>query len=342
MSQPGPSLAEVGEDAVIGRIRRILGSVPESVSGLTDDAAVLPPMRRGTLATVDSLIEGVHFRRRWLSPEDAGAKAVAVNVSDIAAMGGTPTWGLLALTLPPELPLAAVERLARGVRGEARRQALHIVGGNVTRGAQIGIHLTLLGEPGRRPLTRTGAQPGDGIFVSGQPGLAGLGLAWLERHAPRRGDLWESRDRGTPPGGIVRRAVRRFRRPEPRTALAQALAAYRPSAFMDLSDGLATDLGRLARANGALTLDTGLLPRSRALDDLAASLKRDPLGAVWDGGEDYELLFCLRPEAARRLERGGRLVGLPVTRIGTVRGGRGGVLTPGFRPPEGDFQHFGS
>ena len=351
--KPSPTLAETGEQALLKRIRRILGPSPAGVIGPGDDTAVLPPGSGSLLATTDIQVEGTHFRTGWSRPEETGFKSLTVNLSDIAAMGGRPEYALVSLVLPPDLPVTAVERLYRGMQKAARPESVTIVGGNLARGDRISVTVVLLGAlPHGEPVLRTGARPGDRIFVTGQPGLAHLGLELLGRRPGEPEDLWRPPASRPPawrseltrshPGS--RAALKRFLAPEARLQAARDLALYRPTAMIDVSDGLATDLHRLTGSGHRFVIDTDSIPRSRGFLRLAEALEADPISVSLGGGEDYELLLCLPPSAALRIGRRVVVGGIPLTRIGEVEPGEGVVCRDerGREAPlvPSGFRHF--
>lgn len=263
--------------------------------GPGDDAAVLD----GNAWTVDALVEGVHFDAR-LSPADVGYKTIAVSASDLGAMGATPAWALLTLSLPRPVDRAWVRRFAEGVGEACDAFGVALVGGDVTRSPGPRVITGTLGGPCPRPLLRSGGRPGDTLWVTGVPGLAGLGYTAAE-----------------PP----ETALAALRRPRPPVAFGVAVAtAGLARAAMDLSDGLAVDLPRLCRASGTgAVVDPGALPDHPALAGL------DPVERL-RGGDDYELLLAAPPGAEALLtalaaERGvrltaiGRLVAEPVLHL---------------------------
>ncbi len=329
--------------------------------GIGDDAAIVPVRGTHALLTTDALVEGTHFHRSWFLPEEVGHKALAANLSDAAAMGGRPTHALVSLILPPTTAVAAVERMYRGMRRLARREGVHVIGGNLARGERISVTIFLLGNfPSGRPLLRTGARPGDRVFVSGRPGLAYLGLRLLSEvlPPPKRARKVSARDPWLPPppgepawrrelrtsDSEAAAALKRFLLPEPRVRLAHALRALRPTSLIDLSDGLAVDLGHLAESGARFNIDPERLPIRPRFEALAHALGEHAVVACLSGGEDYELLFTLPPHASRRIGREGRLAGIPITEIGEIVEGRAGIFVPhggGWvaMPPLG-FRHF--
>jgi thiamine-monophosphate kinase len=332
------TLAELGERGFIARLRhRLPPPGPEILVGIGDDAAAVAWGAETLLVTTDALLEGIHFRRSTATLRDVGAKAIAVNVSDIAAMGGEPCYALLALALPPSLAVAEVDELYAGVFDAARRHGVTVLGGD-TCAAPGGVVLsvTLIGRIDGAPLRRSGARPGDAILVTGTLGGSAAGLAVLERG----------------PGGLspatVEAVVRAHRLPTPRVAEGRLIhASGEATAMIDVSDGLATDLGHLAtESRVGARIDADALPVSEATRAVAGELGADPLGWALSGGEDYELLFTARADRAGELARAvADRTGTPVSRIGEVRPPGEGVryLDRGGRPHavRPGFDHFG-
>jgi thiamine-monophosphate kinase len=279
--------------------------------GIGDDAALLRPPRGLDLAvTVDAVVEGVHFGAGF-TPEDVGWKALAVNLSDLAAMGARPLWALCALAVPRGADPRRLVRAGRGLAVCARRFGVALAGGNVSRAAELSLTVTAVGgvAPGRA-LRRDGARPGDRLLVSGSLGGAALGL---HPRAPAS-------------------ALRRQRRPEPRVALGRALAGV-ASACIDLSDGLLQDLGHLAHASGVgAVVQAGSVPLHPALRRLAALDPR--LGELaLAGGEDYELLAAVPPGRVPRALAAAARLRVPLREVGEVVRGRGvRALGRGGRP----------
>ena len=317
-----PALADLGEDRVLEFINRFVVT-PECVVGIGDDTAVLPASNNSLLTTTDSLVEGVHFRLVPGAVQRLGEKALAVNLSDIAAMGGEPRYALVSVVARPETPLRVIDDLYRGLVSEAERFGVSIVGGNLssTTGPLV-LDVTVLGYASRDLVVlRSGARVGDVIAVTGT-----LGGAAARRWLVESGQEAE----GTIPV------------PEPRIDIGRRLAAMRlPSAMMDLSDGLATDLHRLAAASGVgAVVNAGDIPV-----DIAARRIQDtrPLDLALYGGEDYELLLTLQEEHVPAAIEAAADVPLAV--IGTVLAPEHGVLLEeegGNRTPlpAGGWQHF--
>ncbi|HEX8823255.1 MAG TPA: thiamine-phosphate kinase [Archangium sp.] len=289
--------------------------------GPGDDCAVLSPSRGAQCITTDAVVEDVHFTRAWFSPEDIGHKALAVNLSDLASMGAEPRWFVCALALPRDFPPRELRGLARGMSALAREHGIALVGGNFTSARELSITITASGElsPRTAPITRAGGRPGDVLYVSGTLGDARLGLQQLQAGQRRSG------------------AILRQKRPVPRVALGR-LAARFASAGLDLSDGLAQDLGHLCTASRVeAELELERLPLSRAV--------RACLGAegALAGGEDYELLLAVPPARTSAFERACARGEEPVTRIGRLIPGRPGHVRDAsgrsLRLPAG-FDHF--
>jgi len=288
----------VRELAIIRAIRQRAGRAPRVRVGIGDDCAVLEP-RPGALllATTDLLIEDIHFRRAYASPTDIGWKALAVNLSDIASMGGEPRWALVALACPPSTRTEEVEAFYEAAWALADRHEVTVVGGD-TSSSPAGwiINLTLLGETTGAPLLRSTARVGDIVAVTGPLGGSAAGLALLSSGATAArldsGDMDE-----------VRRA---HLRPEPRVREGRWLAgAGGVTAMIDLSDGLVTDLGHVCEESlvGA-RVDADRVPVSSAARRVAAALDGDARAWATGGGEDYELLFTCEPRAWDRIRHG--------------------------------------
>lgn len=245
--------------------------------GIGDDCAVLSPGSGKLVWTVDAQIDGVHFRRDWLSLDDIGYRSFAAATSDVLAMGARPVSALSSLTLDPSFDDAALLALARGQAEAAEEAGAPIVGGNLARSSSFSITTSVLGRLVASPVTRKGAQVGHRVMVSGPLGLAKLGLGAFQRGSSNQARL--------------EACVRAFRRPTLRFDLSLEGA----SAAMDVSDGLARDLFRLARASGVRVRIEGraLLEASGdALLEGASLLGEDPVRTAFEGGEDYVLLAC--------------------------------------------------
>jgi thiamine-monophosphate kinase len=302
-----------GEEALVRAIRTLAAGAARGVRvGIGDDCAVLEPAAGAfLLATTDLLIEDVHFRRRWAEPADIGWKSMAVNLSDIAAMGGRPRWALVALACPEGTSAEEIEAFYEGALALARAHAVAIVGGD-TSASPAGwiINLTLLGEAAA-PRLRSTARSGDVVAVTGALGRSAAGLAVLERE--------------TAPAGVdaaqLAEVTGAHLRPLPRVREGEWLAAAGGvTAMMDLSDGLGLDLPRLLGESGVgAGIDVDRLPIDQPTRVVAAALGADVIAWATSGGEDYELLLTCEPAALPRLERGlAEACGTRLTPIGEV------------------------
>jgi thiamine-monophosphate kinase len=339
---PGTAtIADIGERALIERIRVRLPPPASSLEvGIGDDAAVAV-MDRGALSvlTVDALVEGIHFDRRFSLPGDIGYKALAVNLSDIAAMGGAPRLALLSLMLPAHLPVSDVDDLISGLASMAAAAGVTVAGGNITRSpGPLIVDVTAIGAAKRRKfLTRRGGRPGDQLYVSGAIGAGTAGLSWLKEHAADGAAL--------PDDQALAECVERHRRPEPRTRLGLLLGRTRAaSACMDLSDGLADAVRQVAEASGTgARIEAASLPIHPGAARWFADKAQDAVHESLAGGDDYELLFAVPKRRRGRLRGVVRQArGLTITRIGELTADRAimldrhGTLEP---LPEG-FVHF--
>ncbi len=312
------TLRELGERGLIERVRRRLAVPGRGVLlGIGDDAAAVAWPGATLLLTTDTLIEDIHFRRTTATLREIGAKAVAVNLSDIAAMGGEPRFALLALALPPTLRVVDVDDLYAGFEEMASRHEVALVGGN-TCAAPDGMVLTitLVGSVDGEPVRRGGAQQGDTILVTGTLGAAAAGLAALER-----GPL-------PIPADATATVCRAHRLPTPRVAEGRVIrASGDATAMIDLSDGLATDLGHIAAESGVgAEVRLAALPIGDAARQVARAVGADAVTWATSGGEDYELLFTAAPAHAAALAR--RVTaetGTPVIAIGEIRPAGAGV-----------------
>ena len=253
------TVRDLGEFPLIDRIKRLLATEPTVgvVAGIGDDTAALKVAPRHLLlATCDVQVEGVHFLIDRTPPELIGHKTLAVNISDIAAMGGVPRYALVSLGLPPETPVEFVDGLYSGLRAEAEKFGVDVVGGNLAKAKEIFIDITLLGEiEADRVVYRGGARVGDRIIVTGWPGESAGGLALLLDPTLRVD------------GHVAERLLARHRQPTPRVEAGRAVGTTRAAtAMIDVSDGLVGDLGHIREASGVgAVLWSDLLPISAQL-----------------------------------------------------------------------------
>jgi len=336
------SLSSLGERALIRRITtRLAASLPRRPwvhVGPGDDAAVLAPERGAyDVLTTDAVVDGVHFDRTFVPLEAVGHRALAVNLSDLAAMGAHPRAALLSFVLPESLDAVEIDRLLDGLLPLASAHGVAIVGGNITRTTgPLVIDVTAIGTARPRTvLTRDGARPGDEVYVTGSLGAAAVGLQML---------------RTTPGVGhsspvVAESCVGRYLRPIPRVRVGTLLGRTRAAtSCMDLSDGLADAASQVAEASGVgMRLEADALPVAAGVREWQVAHGGDLLETVTAGGDDYELLFTVRPSHRGRLRAVRTRIGdLPITRIGTVTRGREVVLATGtgLRELSAGFDHF--
>jgi thiamine-monophosphate kinase len=289
---------ELSELELVRAIRKVLsGKAPGVVVAVGDDAAVIEPGRHQGVLTADMLVEGVHFELGATSAHDLGYKAVAVNVSDVAAMGGSPRYGLVCLGLSSGIQASWVMELYGGLREAADEHGMTLVGGDTNRADRAVVSVTVYGEvPTGRAVARSGARPGDALVVTGSLGGSAGGLRIARDAAGGRTDALSTE--------WGRALLALHERPPARVGEGQALAAAGATAMIDVSDGLALDLARLCEES-----ETGArvrlpdLPVATGLVDLAAMTAADPLDLVLHGGEDYELLATIPSEAVDEARR---------------------------------------
>src|SRR5262245_11477323 len=273
--------------------------------GIGDDAAVVEPVRNQVeVITVDAIVEGVHFERRLTPPAAIGHRALAVNLSDLAAMGATPRLALLSLAIPSELPCDDFDAITDGFAALAAAHQVHVAGGNLTRSpGPLMIDVTAIGwAKRRRVLTRSGARSGDGIYMTGCVGGALAGLQVL-RHA-------------TPPASQFDSCVTRYLYPQPRGKAGVLLGRNRAAtACMDLSDGLADGIRQIAEASGVgATIERAAIPIDPAARRWFEAHGVDPVMAALGEGDDYELVFTSSQKSGGRLRAVARHAGVGITR----------------------------
>ena len=285
------TLGQLGEFALIDAITADLVTAPDVVVGPGDDAAVLdlqPPV----VATIDVLVEGVHFRRDWSSARDVGRKAVAVNVADLEAMGARASFLVVGFSAPGSLEVSWALELVAGLTEESRAAGVSVVGGDVTAAKDITIAVTALGGlAGGTPVLRSGAAPGQVVAVCGRLGWAAAGLVVLGRgfRSPRA-------------------VVEAHRVPEVPYGSGPAAANAGATAMIDISDGLLADLGHVAMASGVvIDIDREQLEIAEPLQAVAAATGTDPYALVLTGGEDHALAATFDQDAT--LPEGWRRIG---------------------------------
>ena len=337
------TISSLGEHALIQRITARLAMPPWVVVGPGDDAAVIAP-ERGALEvlTTDAQVDGVHFDRRFVPPHAIGHRALAVNLSDLAAMGARPRAFLVSLALPADTAVDEIDQLMDGMLALAAAHHATLIGGNITRTpGPLTVDVTALGSVRpRRVLTRAGARPGDEVYVTGTLGEGAVGLWMLQQPAE-----------GGPDGPPLQaQSVARYLSPQPRVRAGTLLGANRAAAScMDLSDGLADGVRQIAEASGVgMTIDAGSLPigdevRAWHARGTGAERRGDPLHTALTGGDDYELLFTARPAHRGRLRGVLKQIGaLPITRIGVVTRARDLLVRDdaGTRELPAGYEHF--
>ncbi|MEQ1910347.1 MAG: thiamine-phosphate kinase, partial [Vicinamibacterales bacterium] len=298
------TVSELTERQLVARIQTLLPpSPPWLVVGIGDDAAVAEPERnRLEVFTVDAVVDGVHFDRRFTPPDAIGHRALTVNLSDLAAMGASPRLALLSFALPHDLPCADFDGIVRGIAAQAAAVGIVVAGGNLTRTpGPLTIDITAVGTVKRRgALTRGGARPGDYVYLTGAIGGAAAGLQMLREQ--------------TTDGSAV--CVERYLRPSARLRTGALLGRNRAaSACIDLSDGLGDGVARIAESSHVgITLDGDAVPVEADAAQWFKARGLDPVVAAIGGGDDYELLFTVRPRQRGRLKAAIRHGGVPLTR----------------------------
>jgi len=324
------------EDTLIARLAAMLPASRRTRLGIGDDAAAVElPGGDLLLVTTDLLMEDVHFRLSWGNFAQLGWKALAQNLSDIAAMGGVPTHVVIALALPARMTAEQAVDLYRGLSELAAKSEVDIIGGDTIRSSgPLTIGVTVMGQvPAAQLLTRAGGHAGDALFVTGALGAAAAGVRILDSGRPAPDNLYP--------------AILTQLQPQPRLAAARSLAASScVTAMMDLSDGVATDLHRLCRASGAgAVIERDRLPIAPVVQTACAWLAEggtscDPLEMALCGGEDFELLLAAPPDAEETLRR--LTAPLTLTRIGMLTASPDILLRDetGALPLPWGFTHF--
>ena len=315
----------LGPGPEFDRIRRIASELGNSSADLGDDAAVIPDGDGSLVVSTDASVEGVHFRREWLTLEEIGWRAAAAALSDLAAMGARPVGVLAALAVPPSASADDPSLVMRGVGAAAGATGARVIGGDLTAAASWVVTVTVIGRTAN-PIRRTGARPGDVLWVTGALGGSRAALT-----------AWK---RGETPADDARAA---FAHPLPRIDAGRWLAEHGAHAMLDLSDGLAADAHHLAAASAVrLDIDLSRVPVAgpAVVPSLAASVEPSIFAA--QGGEDYELLVALPDQFAERDIRAFEAAtALALTSVGSVHRGSGvRFLLRGERVSLEGFDHF--
>jgi thiamine-monophosphate kinase len=299
-------------DIIAGIISDSQGNRPASrriISDIGDDTAAWRTEATTQLATVDSMVQGVHFTLDTITWRELGWKSLAINLSDIAAMGGTPEYALVALAIPDDTEVGGVTELYQGMLELANRHETAIIGGNICLSPVISITITVTGSGNKdRILRRSAAKPGESIAVTGYPGSAAAGLEMLTKKLMF----------GAETATYLRNA---FTRPVPRIIEGKLLLDHGVAAAIDISDGLAADLGHICEASGvSARIETTRLPLHGALKDKFGERARE---LALGGGEDYELLFTGNNEIIEKIKAD---AACPVTIIGEITEGSPGTV----------------
>jgi thiamine-monophosphate kinase len=311
--------------------------------GIGDDAAVLKSIAGGNLViSTDLLVEGIDFRRSTTQPNQLGHKALAVSLSDIAAMGARPRWTLLSIGVPSDVwDTGFIDHFYEGFYQLADRFGVALIGGDLSRTPErIVINSIAIGESlAGRDVFRTGAKPGDQIYVTGFLGDAAAGLRLIERGARLQNDNPSAADTNS-----IDHLLRRHLQPEPRVGWGLLIGDQQlATAMIDISDGLSSDLNHLCDESkvGAL-IDSSSIPIDQLVTEICGRRALDPLMLALHGGEDFELLFTVKPENIGNLPK--RVDGVSVTRIGEIRDAAHGVqIAEGskvWKLEPGGWEHF--
>lgn len=282
---------EIGEFGLISHIREwVQGKNPEVFRGVGDDTAVINLNRhKYLLYTCDTQVEGTHFLLSFTTPYLLGRKSMAINVSDIASMGGTPSFALISLILPPETELSFLRELYRGLVEEGNKWEVTIVGGNISRtNGPLTVDISLLGEVKKKYLIlRSGAKKGDLILITGHPGWSAAGLKLLQDNKTK--DFPE--------------LIGAHLSPIPRLKEAQIIASFpEVSSMIDVSDGVLQDLGRILKESSVgATIWEESLPINESLKKSAEVLGEEAINLFLNGGEDYELIFTVSPDNSEKI-----------------------------------------
>lgn len=324
------TIKEMGEKKLLQKLRTYLGNFPSLVRVFSEDCAVLRTPSGGyQLFTTDVVVENVHFRLEYADPIAIGRKAVLVNLSDISAMGGTPSFFMLSAGFPENTSVKFVEQLYEGMNSAG----IPLVGGNVSQSSVLFLDIFMCGEvAAEEALFRNTAKPGDAIFVSSPLGASAAGLQSLKAgHRLVDPDFHD--------------AIQAHLEPPNHNPLARKLASLRLlSSMIDLSDGLGSDLAEICRESGTgARIQLDRIPIATCLTELASIMKWDPIELALYGGEDYHLLFTVAAE--KRIEFAKHATDLKLYEIGVMTDQADGIHAVDTKgeliPLKEGFQHFG-
>jgi thiamine-monophosphate kinase len=309
---------DIGEFGLIERIAKIVEQADERiVLTIGDDAAVVRPSKLDlALLTTDLLVENVHFKLDSITPSQLGYKALAVNISDIAAMGGLPDYAVISLALNPETDVKVVEDIYRGMMDVSRKYGVNIVGGDITKSDKMIINVALLGSVEEGNLCRrSDAAINDIIMITGKLGAsaAGLRLALNPELAAKASNVQQLK-------------LAHFK-PEPRVREGRLLAELGVHAMQDISDGLASEIGHICAASDVgACLDLTKIPIADGVDTVAIQTGEKPVELALTGGEDYELVFTVSPQSQQQVEEKLAEIGVKLYKVGTITDSSEGVV----------------
>ncbi len=313
---------DLGEFELIAKLQsKVKHRSTQILKNIGDDCSVFKPSKDVHLiSTCDALVETVHFDLKNISPELLGQKTMAVNLSDIAAMGGSPKFALVTLGVSPNLPPKFLDKLYAGMNTASGKYDFSIVGGDTVRSPKhLFVNVAMMGEAKKdRWFPRDGAKPGDKIFVTGCLGDSALGLKILQSRKKLSGSL-----------KAKKYLISRHQNPTPRIEESRSLIQFNAqvTAAIDVSDGLLQDLGHILQASGVgAKVYENSVPTSTELEKTCKTNNLDKRPLIFSGGEDYELLFTLRPENAKKIVSRFFKRGMPLTEIGEITSPRGEIL----------------
>ena len=304
------------ESKIISRLRKRAGVNGEVLLGIGDDAAVIKTTSgRNLIACCDLMVEGVHFRTEWTSPRLLGRKALAVNFSDVAAMGGVPKFAMMSIALPHSCSSEFIDELFEGMFELAEASGVSIIGGDTSSSRDsLFIDISVIGEcESGKAVTRRGANIGDRIYVSGSLGASALGLSLLEDGFR----LEDSQEVSDP----RRQALLKHLSPEPQLKLGRAIGeAGLATAMIDISDGLSTDLWHILDESGVgAVIHAAAIPVAECVRSIgSATASIDPLTLAFNGGEEYELVFSVGPENHELVMALAETLSTTITAIGDI------------------------